>query len=37
MKIENRDEYIKYRFNRAEESLDDAMIMLENKKMEYCN
>jgi len=32
MKIENRDEYIKYRFNRAEESLDDAMIMLENKK-----
>jgi len=32
MKIENRDEYIKYRFHRAEESLDDAIIMIENKK-----
>jgi hypothetical protein len=25
MKIENKDEYIKYRFQRAEESLDDAL------------
>ena len=32
MKIENRDEYIKYRFQRAEESLDDALILIENKK-----
>jgi len=27
MKIENKDEYIKYRFKRAEESLDDALIL----------
>jgi hypothetical protein len=27
MKIENKDEYIKYRFQRAEESLDDALIV----------
>ena len=26
MKIENKDEYIKYRFQRAEESLDDALM-----------
>ena len=26
------DEYIKYRFQRAEESLDDALIMIENKR-----
>jgi len=32
MKIENRDQYIKYRFQRAEESLDDAFILIENKK-----
>jgi uncharacterized protein (UPF0332 family) len=32
MKIENKDEYIKYRFQRAEESLDDALILIENKK-----
>ena len=32
MKIENIDEYIKYRFKRAEESLDDALILIENKK-----
>jgi uncharacterized protein (UPF0332 family) len=32
MKIENRDQYIKYRFQRAEESLDDAFIVIENKK-----
>jgi hypothetical protein len=27
MKIENIDEYIKYRFKRAEESLDDALLL----------
>jgi len=32
MTIENQDEYIKYRFKRAVESLDDALIMIENKK-----
>jgi len=32
MKIENKDDYISYRFRRAEESLDDALIMIENKK-----
>jgi|BarGraIncu00222A_1022003.scaffolds.fasta_scaffold190163_1 uncharacterized protein (UPF0332 family) len=32
MTIKNQDEYIKYRFKRAEESLDDALIMIENKK-----
>ena len=26
------DEYIKYRFNRAEESFDEALIMIENKR-----
>jgi hypothetical protein len=33
MKIETKDEYIRYRFKRAEESFDDALIMIENKKM----
>ena len=32
MTIENRDEYIAYRFKRAEESFEDALILLENKK-----
>src|ERR1035437_4820064 len=32
MKIENKDEYIKYRFQRAEGSLEDALILIENKK-----
>ena len=32
MKIENKDEYIKYRFQRAEESLDDALILIEKNK-----
>ncbi len=32
MMIENIDEYIRYRFQRAEESLDDALILIENKK-----
>ena len=27
-----QDEYIKYRFKRAEESFDDALIMIENKR-----
>jgi uncharacterized protein len=26
------DDYIKYRFNRAQESLDEALIMIENKR-----
>lgn len=32
MIIENRDDYIKYRFHRAEESFDEAMILAENEK-----
>ena len=32
MKLENQDDYIKYRFKRAEESFDDALILIENKK-----
>jgi hypothetical protein len=32
MTIPNQDKYIKYRFRRAEESFDDAVIMIENKK-----
>ena len=32
MTIENREDYIAYRFKRAEESLEDALILLENKK-----
>jgi len=30
MTIGSRDDYIKYRFQRAEESLDDAMLLAEN-------
>lgn len=32
MKLENQDDYIKYRFKRAEESFDDALLLIENKK-----
>lgn len=32
MIIDHRDDYIKYRFQRAEESLDDAIILAEKKK-----
>jgi uncharacterized protein len=32
MTIENQDDYIKYRFKRAEESFDEALILIENKK-----
>jgi uncharacterized protein (UPF0332 family) len=32
MIMDNRDDYIKYRFQRAEESLDDAVILAEKKK-----
>jgi hypothetical protein len=32
MTIENREDYIKYRFNRAQESLDDAMILADKDK-----
>lgn len=32
MKLENQDDYIKYRFKRAEESFDDALILIEKKK-----
>lgn len=32
MTIENRDDYIKYRFHRAEESFDDALILAEKKR-----
>ncbi|MFA5819933.1 MAG: HEPN domain-containing protein [Bacteroidales bacterium] len=32
MIIENQEDYIRYRFNRAEESFDDALILIENKK-----
>jgi len=32
MTISNQDKYIRYRFRRAEESFDDAVIMIENKK-----
>lgn len=30
MTIDNRDDYIKYRFHRSEESLEEAMILAEN-------
>ena len=30
--MENRDEYIKYRFQRAEESYDDAIILADKEK-----
>ena len=32
MTISNQDKYIRYRFRRAKESFDDALIMIENKK-----
>ena len=32
MTTENRSDYIKYRFHRAEESLDDALILAEKQK-----
>jgi uncharacterized protein (UPF0332 family) len=32
MTIENRDDYVKYRFHRAEESLDEAMILADRRK-----
>ena len=32
MTIENRGDYIKYRFNRALESLDDSIILAEKGK-----
>jgi uncharacterized protein (UPF0332 family) len=32
MKLENKDDYIKYRFTRSEESFDDALILIANKK-----
>lgn len=32
MTIKNKSEYIKYRFKRAQESFDDALIMIDNKK-----
>jgi len=32
MTIDNQDDYIKYRFKRAEESFDDALILITNKK-----
>ena len=32
MTSSNQDKYIRYRFRRAEESFDDALIMIENKK-----
>jgi len=30
MKIKNQDDYIKYRFHRSEESLDEALILAKN-------
>jgi uncharacterized protein len=32
MSINKKDEYIKYRFKRAQESIDDAIILIDNKK-----
>jgi uncharacterized protein (UPF0332 family) len=32
MTIDNRDDYIRYRFNRAEESFDDALLLAENER-----
>lgn len=32
MRIENRDDYIKYRFHRSEDSFDDALILAEKGK-----
>jgi uncharacterized protein (UPF0332 family) len=32
MTIDNRDDYVKYRFHRAEESLDEALILADKEK-----
>ena len=32
MKIQNREDYINYRFHRAKESFDEALFLAENKK-----
>jgi uncharacterized protein (UPF0332 family) len=32
MTIKNRDDYIKYRYHRAEESFEEALILAENKR-----
>ena len=32
MTIENREDYIKYRFNRAKESFEEALLLSENQK-----
>ncbi len=32
MTTDNRDDYIKYRFRRAEESLDEALILADNER-----
>lgn len=32
MSIDNRNDYINYRFNRATESYEEAVIMAENKR-----
>jgi hypothetical protein len=32
MTIKNQDDYIKYRFKRAEESFEEALILIENKR-----
>jgi uncharacterized protein (UPF0332 family) len=32
MTIDNQDDYIRYRYKRAEESFDDALILIKNKK-----
>lgn len=32
MIIENRDDYINYRFKRAEDAFEDALILIKNKK-----
>jgi uncharacterized protein len=32
MTIHNKDDYIRYRFKRAEEALSDALLLIENKK-----
>lgn len=36
MIIENRNDYIRYRFQRAKESFDEAMILADKQKMECC-
>jgi uncharacterized protein (UPF0332 family) len=32
MTVENRNDYIRYRFHRASESFEDALILLQNKR-----